>query len=358
MADIDSPRTLEALDPSGMRHHLSGLPAQCRRAWQGAVALELPSGYRGVERVVVAGMGGSAIGGDLAAAIARLEGKEVLVHRDYAPLPPLDCHTLLVLSSYSGATEETLSCLEAALDSPVPRVAITSGGRLGQIAGERGIPVLPIGYAAPPRAALGYSFFGLLGLLHRAGFLTGIAAQVDGALSAMESVVTRLRESQPTPTNPAKQLAQKLVGRLTVIYGAGFLEPVARRWKTQLNENSKAWAFFEALPELNHNSVVGYPNPATIVKEGFVVLLTSPQLHPRHLLRLQITGEILERSGVAYQEVAGEGEGPLGHMMALLLTGDYVSYYLALLYGVDPTPVEVINYLKERLVRHGLPAQP
>lgn len=358
MADIDDPRTLETLDPSDMRRHLSGLPAQCRRAWQQALALPLPSGYTGVKRVVVAGMGGSAIGGDLAAAIARLEGKEVTVHRDYAPLPPINRDTLLVFSSYSGMTEETLSCVEAALDSPARKLALTSGGRLAEAARERGIPVLPIDYASPPRAALGYGLFGLLGLLHRVGFLTGVASGLDAALATMDSVVEHLHESHPTAANPAKQLARKLEGKLTVIYGAGFLEPVARRWKTQLNENSKAWAFFEALPELNHNSVVGYPNPAPIAGSSFVALLSSPLLHPRHRLRIQVTQEILERHGVAHQELQGEGEGPLGHMMSLLLLGDYASYYLALLYGVDPTPVEVINYLKERLVRHGLPAQP
>lgn len=356
MTDLDNVRALETIDPSGMRHHLSGIPTQCRQAWQGALEMKLPPDYGGVKRVVVAGMGGSAIGADLSAAMARLEGKALQVHRDYAPLPPVDADTLVVLSSYSGNTEETLSCLEASLDSPARKVAATSGGRLAEVARERGIPIYPIEYAAPPRAVIGYSFFGLLGILHRVGFLTGIAPAVEEALSTMESLVDTLKESHPTPSNPAKQLAKKIEGKLPVIYGAGFLEPVARRWKTQVNENSKSWAVFEALPELNHNSVVGYPNPTPIAQGSFVVLLTSPLLHHRTLLRYQVTQEILGRQGVAHQELPGDGKGALSHMMSLLLWGDYVSYYLALLYGADPTPVDTIDYLKERLAGHGLPA--
>jgi glucose/mannose-6-phosphate isomerase len=356
MSDLDSIRTLETIDASGMRHHLSGMPAQCRQAWRGALEMKLPPDYGDIKRVVVAGMGGSAIGGDLAAAVARLDGKALQVHRDYAPLPPVDADTLVVLSSYSGNTEETLSCLEASLDSPARKVAATSGGRLAEIARERGIPIYPIEYAAAPRAVIGYSFFGLLGLLHRVGLLPGIAPAVEEALSVMESLVSRLQESRSTPSNPAKQLAKKVAGKLPVIYGAGFLEPVARRWKTQVNENSKSWAFFDPLPELNHNSVVGYPNPTSIAQGSFVVLLTSPLLHPRTLLRYRVTQEILDREGVAHQELPGEGKGALSHMMSLLLWGDYVSFYLALLYGTDPTPVDTIDYLKERLAGHGLPA--
>ncbi|MEE9201940.1 MAG: bifunctional phosphoglucose/phosphomannose isomerase [Dehalococcoidia bacterium] len=356
MADLDNVRALETIDPSGMRHHLSGTPAQCRQAWQGALAMKLPSEYRGVKRVVIAGMGGSAIGGDLAAAMVRLEGKAMQVHRDYAPLPPLDADTLVVLSSYSGKTEESLSCLEGSLYSPSRKVAATSGGKLAEIARERGIPIDPIEYAAAPRAVIGYSFFGLLGLLHRVGLLPGVAPAVEEALSVMESLVDRFQESQPTPSNPAKQLAKMVEGKLPVIYGAGFLEPVARRWKTQVNENSKSWAVFEALPELNHNTVVGYPNPTSIARGSFVVLLASPLLHPRTLLRYRVTQEILDREGVAHQELSGEGKGALSHMMSLLLWGDYVSYYLALLYGADPTPVNTIDYLKDRLSGHGLPA--
>ncbi|MDP6347076.1 MAG: bifunctional phosphoglucose/phosphomannose isomerase [Dehalococcoidia bacterium] len=356
MADLDSTNAIETLDPSGMRRHLSGIPAQCRRAWQRALDMKLPDSYSAVSRIVVAGMGGSAIGGDLVAALARLEGKSLQVHRGYAPLPPVDDTILVILSSYSGMTEETLSCMDSIIDSPSPKVIATGGGRLAEIASDRGIPMFPIEYSAPPRAVIGYSFFGLLGLLYRLSFMADCTAAVEDALALMESLVDRFKESQPTASNPAKQLAQKLVGKLPVIYGAGFMNPVARRWKTQVNENSKSWAMFDTLPELNHNTVVGYPNPTSVTQGSLVVLLSSPLLHPRILLRYRVTREILEREGIAHQELQGEGEGPLAQMASLIVWGDYVSYYLALLYCVDPTPVETIDYLKDRLARYGLPA--
>ena len=136
---------------------------------------------------------------------------------------------------------------------------------------------------------------------------------------------------------------------MPVIYGAGITAPVARRWKTQLNENSKAWSFVETLPELNHNAVVGYEYPREMADKVFVILLRSSSLHERILLRYQITTELLTRSGVNYQVIDAEGDRPLSQMMSLVMLGDYVSYYLALLYGIDPSPVKVIDYLKAKL---------
>ena len=155
----------------------------------------------------------------------------------------------------------------------------------------------------------------------------------------------------PSLRNPAKQLAERLFGKLPVIYGAGITAEVAHRWKTQINENGKSWAFYEALPELNHNAVVGYQFPADLAGETFIVLLGSSLLSERIQLRYRITCQLLEQAQVGYQMVDGEGNSPLSQVMSLVLFGDYVSYYLALLYKIDPTPVEAIDFLKERLAR-------
>lgn len=149
--------------------------------------------------------------------------------------------------------------------------------------------------------------------------------------------------------NPGKDLATALHGRVAVVYGAGILEGAARRWKSQVNENAKAWAFFETFPELDHNAVVGYDWPRDLADRILVVLLYGDLLHPRTKNRYQITREILERKGIGYRVVVSEGESILSQMMSSVLTGDYVSYYLAVLNGVDPSPVEVISFLKERL---------
>lgn len=351
MSNLDDPRLYQELDKGGQMAHLQRLPDQCRMAWDAALKLKIPAGYRKVKKVVVAGMGGSAIGGDLAGGLAALDGLEVTVHRDYGLPPGIDGSTLIVLGSYSGETEETLSSYEAALASPAKKLAITGGGRLKQKATEQGFPVLSIDYKSPPRVALGFGFIGLLGVLHNLGLVKDKAADMEETVSVLKSQTCSLDKDSPLENNLAKRLANQFYGRLAVSYGGGFLAAVARRWKTQFNENSKAWAFFEALPELNHNALVGYEFPAEISPHIFVAILRSPLIHPRIQLRCQITSDILSQRKVAHQILDGQGKSALAQMMSLIVLGDYTSYYTALLYGTDPTPVNVIDYLKGRLAQ-------
>ncbi len=170
-------------------------------------------------------------------------------------------------------------------------------------------------------------------------------------IEVLEELAPKVDEKSPLAQNPAKQLASHLLGHIGVIYGAGILSEVAHRWKTQLNENSKNWAFYEILPELNHNAVVGYEFPPEVADTIFVIFLRSPSLHPRILMRYQITSEILQRAGIGYQTVGAKGESVLSQMMSLVLFGDYVSYYLALLNQTDPSPVSIIDYLKAQLAK-------
>ena len=153
----------------------------------------------------------------------------------------------------------------------------------------------------------------------------------------------------PTNLNPAKQLASKLLGKLVVIYGAGILSPVAQRWKSQFNENSKTWAFYETFSELNHNAVVGYEFPQEMADKVYVVLLRCSSLHPRILARYQITCEILGKAGVEHEIIDSEGENSLTQMLSLVFIGDWTSYYLAILNHTNPTPVKAIDYLKKGL---------
>ena len=347
--NLDDPQTYDRLDPSDMLGHLHRLPQECQKAWQEGLDLALPADYAGVNKVVISGMGGSAIGGELARVLVEPRRVPLWVSRDYQPPPFLDSQTLFIASSYSGMTEETLSAFTTALNTPAKKLVITTGGKLKTLAREKNIPAFVYDCKAPPRAALAYGFLSLLGIFQRLGLLGDISGDVAEMVITMEKLAKSINEKVAIPTNPAKELAAKLVGRLSVVYGAGVLAPVARRWKTQLNENSKSWAFNETLPELNHNAVVGYEFPREMAVKAFVVLLRSPSLHQRILLRYKITAEILARSGVSYQVIDAEGDKPLSQMMNLVMLGDYVSYYLALLYGVDPSPVKVIDYLKAKL---------
>jgi len=350
VSNLDDPQTYQRLDPSGMRYHLHALPGQCRQAWQDALRFELPQHYSQVDRAIILGMGGSAIGGELLRSLTALENRlPVSVHRSYGRPPFLDEKTLLIVSSYSGNTEETISAFVESLPIAAKKLVLTGGGQLRTLAAKEGVPIFVIDYHAPPRAAFAHSFVPLLGIFQRLGLVEDKSADFEEAIHVLNELAAQLSESTPLASNPAKQLATRLSGKLAVIYGAGILSEVAQRWKTQLNENGKAWAFYELFPELNHNAIVGYQFPLEVKDNIQVVLLHSSRLHARLSRRYRFTMEIMTKAGIGHDMIEATGDSPLAQMLGLILFGDYVSFYLAMLNGVDPTPVASIDYLKKRL---------
>jgi glucose/mannose-6-phosphate isomerase len=355
--DLDDALAYSRFDPSGMRRFLHQFPAECRRAWQRVSRFHLPATYAGIDGVLIAGMGGSAAAGDIVRHLAANETKvPIWVHRDYGLPSSVDEDTLVIFSSYSGNTEETLSAFETSLNTPAKKLVITTGGKLGDLAEQQGIPVLLIDYQAPTRAAFPHSLASLLGILVRLGLLPDRSVDWREALLVLDGLSTELAEVNPLASNRAKQLATRMQGSLAVIYGAELLSGVALRWKTQLNENSKTWAFCELFPELNHNAAVGYKLPSWAKEKVFVVLLSSPSLHPRNHLRYEATTEVLAATGVDWEIVNAMGQSPLAQVMSLVLLGDYLSFYLAILNRTDPTPVDSIDFVKSYLARSGTPA--
>lgn len=350
--DLDNLDIYEQLDHDGMLTCIHDMPKMCQQAWHLAVNFDLPPDYSHVNKVLILGMGGSAIGGDLVNSLAASQSKVViLVHRDYGLPSFVDSKTLVIASSYSGMTEETLDSFNRALHTASKKLAITTGGKLKDLAEKREIPVFDFDYEAQPRATLPYSLFPIIAFLQKLGIINDKSEDVLQTIQVLKEISSRINESVLLPQNIAKQLARKLYNHLPVIYGGGILSEVAHRWKTQLNENSKAWAFHEVFPELNHNAVVGYQFPSELSSKIFVVLLRSPLLPQRIKIRYQVACQLLDQANVDYQIVDGEGANPLSQIMSLVLFGDYVSYYLAILYKIDPTPVEAIDYLKEQLSR-------
>ena len=348
--NLDDSTIYQKMDPEGMLVRLKELPMQCQQAWQAMMSFELPANYKNVDKIIILGMGGSAIGGDLVKSLVLSEARiPVIVHRDYGLPAFVDERTLLIASSYSGNTEETLSGFEPALKTKAKKLAMTTGGKLQKMAEANNIPVFKIEYRAQPRAALGFSFIPTIGVMQKLGFIRDKSADIKETVQVLEKLSTKLDEKSPFNSNPAKQMAQRLYGCLPVIYGAGIAAEAAHRWKTQLNENGKAWAFYEVFPELNHNATVGYPLPREIASRIRVVLLRSPTFNERIKLRYEVTCELLKQAGVAYEFVDSEGKSPLSQMVSLVMVGDFTSYYLAILYKIDPSPVKVISYLKERL---------
>ena len=350
MANLDDPKAYQKLDPSNMIARIGAMAQQCRQAWNSAIASPLPSNYTDVDKIIILGMGGSAIGGDMVATLATTQSAiPVVVHKDYLLPEWVDERTLVIASSYSGNTEETISAFSQALETPAKKLAITTGGRLQELAAKNSVPLFVFHYKAEPRAAFGYSFFSILAFLQNLDLITIEPKHVDEATSVLDELSAAWDKTVPLESNPAKQLANDLFNRFVVIYGAGILSKVAYRWKTQLNECSKTWASAEAFPELNHNTVVGYDFPKNISELAFVVMLRPALLQHRLQIRFDVTCELLDKAGIPHAIVEAEGKSHLSQLMSTVLFGDYVSYYLAILNDIDPSPVKAIDYLKAKL---------
>lgn len=352
LIDLDNPGVYRKLDTEGMLNHIHNFPQMCQQAWEMALSFELPESYRTIDKIVILGMGGSAIGGDLVNSLVINESKiPIFTCRDYNLPHYADKNTLVIASSYSGNTEETLSSFAQAANTKAKKLAITTGGKLKTLCEEQKIPVFSYEYKSQPRAALPYSFFPLLGILQNLGIIKSQSSAAKKAFKSIQTLADIINEEIPAAQNPAKQLAQKLYGKFTVIYGSGITAEVAHRWKTQINENAETTVFYEIFSELNHNAIVGYHFPEEYIKNMFVILLDSNLLHDRIKLRYALTQKLLTKAAIPYQIISGAGDSALSQMLNLILFGDFVSYYLAMLNQVDPTPVKNIDFLKDHLTK-------
>jgi len=345
--DLDDTNLMQSLDSLNMLAEIDGLPNQLESAWKLGLEHDLPS-MPGITQVLVAGMGGSAIGADLLAAyIEPLSSVPLFIQRDYTlPAWATGSHTLVIASSHSGNTEETLSVFEQAQKSGCQLLVIATGGKLAQLALEAGIPVWKFVHNSQPRAAVGFSFGLLLALFVRLGFIPVQDADMADALQALRVQQSGLLANVPAVKNPAKRQAGQLMGRGVVILGSGLLAPVARRWKGQVSELAKAWGQFEALPEADHNSLAGIENPEAILTNTLVIFLRSTADHPRNKLRSELTQRSFMVAGMGTDFYQAKGSTRLAQLWTALHFGDYTAYYLAIAYGVDPTPIPAISGLK------------
>jgi glucose/mannose-6-phosphate isomerase len=296
-------------------------------------------------------MGGSAIGADLVATyVAPSCTLPVIVHRDYdLPNWAQGPETLMIASSHSGNTEETLSSFQRALTKGCRILAITTGGKLEEDARAAGVPVWKFEHAGQPRAAVGFSFGLQLAALFRMGFIPDPGFDIQQAVGAMITQQENLRMGIPVKQNLAKRLAGQLHGRIVAVFASDFLAPVARRWKGQLSEVAKSWSQFEFLPEADHNTMAGLLNPEKALEQMIMIFLRATSDHPRNTLRLDLTRKGFMQAGLNTDFVDARGEAPLANMWTTLHMGDYTAYYLAMSYGVDPTPVEAIEGLKAEM---------
>lgn len=371
MSVLDDPETYSRLDPTGIHKRFSQLPTRSQESWAAGQAWELPANFHTPRRVVVLGVGGSAIGAELIAALAASSSTvPIELHRGYEA-PVMDEDTLAVACSFSGETEETLSAFQGTLEQPGMRLTIGTGGHLARIADDTGCPTFSYQWPGPPRTALADGVFPLLAILNRLDAVSISTEELDNTFASLAkaeqewgpkspescsvSELDRSDESEPSQDsghyNLAKQIARRLVGRLPVIIGTDFLRVAAQRWASEINENSNQWAFHAALPEADHNLVAGFGAPTGICSLVYVVFLNSVAAHERNRLRVPITGELLRNSGVSQEEVDAGGVTMLESAMLACYLGDWVSLYLALINEIDPAPVTNIDSLKSILAQ-------
>jgi len=349
---LDKSGKWSEIDPGNMYSHIRQFPEQVGLAIKIGAQADLGKLDRaGVDQIVVAGLGGSAIGGDLVRSyLAEWLEVPMMVVRDYVLPNFVGKRTLVLVSSYSGNTEETLSAYSQALAVGAKILAFTSGGELARRAAADGYPVVTIPGGLMPRAALGYSFFPMLMALARLGFCPDQASAVEETRKLLNDRVGLFAGSVPQSENPAKQAALAWQKHVPVIYAGNVrFDAVALRIKCQIAENAKQLAFANVFPEFNHNELVGYGKLEHVAKLLTVFIVRDAGDHRRTGFRMAIVRKMIADLGIPVTEVETAGQSSLARMFSVIQWGDFASYYLAILNGVDPTPIAAIDHLKQEL---------
>lgn len=350
MTVLDQPGRWKSVDSKSMRSLLESFPDQVIKAAANMRGLSFQNG-RDARNIVVAGLGGSAIGGDVARSVlGGILPVPLIVNRDYRLPGFVDSKSAVIACSYSGNTEETLSAYQEARRVDAALICVTSGGRLAETAAADGCPVITIPGGLPPRAAFGYCTLAILAAIQGLGFVSDLGPSIEETCRLMASLVKRYSPDVPEVENAAKRIASSLHRKVIAIYGSNrLLDSAAARWRGQIEENAKNLASHHVLPEMNHNELVGWLKPERGLRGFGVVFLRDKGDHPQVQRRFELTREVIEPRAGAVNEVWSEGDSLLARVFSVIYLGDFVSLYLAYLNKVDPTPVEVIDTFKKKL---------
>lgn len=350
MINLDDFDLFKEIDPEDMLGEIQGLPDQLRLAWDTANKNSLPEA-KDVKNIVIAGMGGSAIGADILASYAASLSKiPITIIRGYdLPAWVQGKDVLVICSSHSGNTEETISAYREAFSRQCTVMVVSTGGVLNELANSHSNIAWQFNHKGQPRSAVGFSFGMLLNLFSRLEIIPDQTDKLMATISDMEAYIKEIDAPVPVCDNLAKRMAGQAINRNTIILGAEHLEPIARRWKTQINELAKCWAQFEFLPEANHNSLAGLVYPEEGLQNSYAIFLDSNNYHVRNQKRMELTYSEFMVSGLCTDKVKLKADLKLSETWKMLLLGDYVSYYLAMGYEIDPTPIEALLNFKESM---------
>jgi glucose/mannose-6-phosphate isomerase len=348
---LDKPKKMNDVDKSDMLGDLVKTPDYCRDAIKRAKQTSVPEGAN-PKNILVVGMGGSAIGGEILHDWLRdTLPIPIEVCRDYTLPAYVNKDTLVFVNSYSGNTEESLTAFLTAMHRKCTVTAVTSGGQLGSFCNKLQVPHVIVPAGLQPRVAIPYFFFPLSVLMEKMGVISNIGDELEEAIQVLERVGKANAPDVPANKNRAKQLAQELMETIPVIYGFGQYSSIAQRLKAQFNENSKVPSKSEVFPELNHNETVGYEAPESLTKKLSIILIRDPQEPPEIRNRIETTRSLVFDRAKKVLEIWAEGKGKLAKMFSVLSTGDFASVYLAILQNKNPTPVKIIEMVKSELAK-------
>jgi len=351
---LDNIDAIQQLDKSNVLGSIQALALQVEDAWEQVQELQLDIDTAKVRNVVVSGMGGSALGPDV---IKRCFKKDLKVPfevvNDYALPGYVDEHSLVVVSSYSGTTEETVASLEDARSRGAQILVVSTGGNLRQVAEEQGYGIYVINPTAnpsnQPRMAIGYSVFGIIALLQKVGLFHLDDSTVNAVIATIRRTTKELNAEVPQSENAAKLMAFQILGRIPVFVAAEHLEGAVHVVQNQFNENGKTYSEYRVLPELNHHLMEGLRFPQNNDKSLFYVLFQSNLYHQRTQRRVEITQTVIEQAGIDCEVIELNDTTGLEQVFEVITFGAFANFYLAMLEGVDPAPIAIVDFFKEEL---------
>lgn len=351
---LDDREKLETLDKSGVLPTIEQLANQCQEVWTSAQSVKVPADYSTVRQVVVAGMGGSILGTHIIQTVFKDELKvPILIVPDYTLPEFVDENTLVIASSYSGTTEETISALHDAKKRGAKIAGITSGNEIARILQEWQLPavIFPTTYnvSNQPRMGLGYSVFGQMILFSKCGLLDLTDDMYEQVLAIISDAHLSYAQSVPSDINPAKLLAFEMLDKIPVITVAEHLEGVGHVLANQLNENAKTYSEYRVIPELNHHLMEGLQFPKGNGDHILFLTVESDLYSANNSLRLSLTEEGLEKNNIEVRSIKLKGTTKLEQAFELLVFGSYASFYLAMLHNIDPANIPWVDWFKSEL---------
>lgn len=353
MGRLEDIRFIKSIDKSDILKYLLEFPGQCEDAFKIGMALKLERPAIRIDNIIFAGMGGSSIGGDIIKGYLQNEVKiPISVCRDYVLPAFVSNNTLLFCLSYSGNTEETVSLFEEGMKRGAVTIAIGSGGRLKQMALEKGASYVDIPKGFLPRTALGYLSIILLEILSKFGIIEDKGKDIRELIDALLDIRDKeLNPDIPADKNLAKKIAVKMYNRFCVLYVTSITEAIGSRWRSQIAENAKTLSSCNMFPEMAHNEICGWKFPRNILRNFTVILIKDKDDFKRTKLKMEISRDIITRSGAKVIEVERPNGSLLSRLYSLIYIGDFVSFYLAILNKVDPTNIDSIEYFKQELAK-------